>query len=48
VYHRWRPDVLVGLLRGPVPAVDELQSVHVVPDAESLMAAMTRQLPPLV
>jgi lipoate-protein ligase A len=48
VYHRWRPEMLLGLLRGPVPAVDELQSVHAVPDAEALMAAMVRQLPHLV
>jgi lipoate-protein ligase A len=48
VYHQWRPDVLLGLLRGPVPVVDELQSVHAVPDAAALMAAMVRQLPPLV
>jgi hypothetical protein len=31
-----------------VPVVDELQSVHAVPDAAALMAAMVRQLPPLV
>jgi hypothetical protein len=48
VYHRWRPEVLLGLLRGSVPELDELQSVHVVPDAEALMAAMVHQLPPLV
>jgi lipoate-protein ligase A len=48
VYQRWRPEVLLGLLGGSVPELDDLQPVHVVPDAESLMAAMTRQLPPHV
>jgi len=40
--------MLLGLLCGPVPELDDLQSVHAVPDAEALMAAMVRQLPPLV
>jgi lipoate-protein ligase A len=47
VYHRWRPEVLLGLLRGPVPDLDELRSVRAVADAEALMAATIRQLPPL-
>jgi lipoate-protein ligase A len=41
VYGRWRPEVLLGLLRPPVPMAAELQAVHEVADLARLVDAVT-------
>lgn len=44
VYGRWRPEMLLGLLRPPVPTPSELQPVYEVADLAHLVDAVTGAL----